>query len=196
MTVTVANTANTNTFDYWRNRTNELATAMSTKAVTTDSNTATGNAAITGRFIANTVSVGNATVNVVITSSNTVQQSNGQFFLNANGSWSLISAPTYTLSTTTSGNTAQQIDSYELSVYGTVEYLINVKDNNANNHLSTKILTLATGATGTVFSTEYATINSNNGLGSFSANSNTTHVLLWYTPTSTNTSVNILRLNV
>ena len=48
MTVIVANTANTNTFDYWRNRTNELATAMSTKAVTVDSNTATGNAAITG----------------------------------------------------------------------------------------------------------------------------------------------------
>ena len=41
MTVTVANTANTNTFDYWRNRTNELAYAMSTYAVTAGgSNTA------------------------------------------------------------------------------------------------------------------------------------------------------------
>ena len=196
MTVTVANTSNTNTFDYWRNRTNELATAMSTKAVTTDSNTATGNAAITGRFTANNISVGNSTVNVIFGSSNTVQQSNGQYFLNANGSWSLISAPTYTLSTTTSGNSVQQIDSYDLSVYQAVEYLISVIDNTANNHLATKMLTLATGPTGTVFTTEYALINSNTGLGSFSANSNTTHALIWYTPTSTNTTVNILRLNV
>ena len=41
MTVTVANTGNTNTFDYWRNRTNELAYAMTTYVVTAGgSNTA------------------------------------------------------------------------------------------------------------------------------------------------------------
>lgn len=55
MTIAVANTALTNSVDYWRARTNELADAMSTKAVTVDSNTATGNAAITGTFTAGTL---------------------------------------------------------------------------------------------------------------------------------------------
>ena len=80
MTITVANTSNTSTFEYWLNRTNELADAMSNYAVTTDSNTAVGNAAITGTFTANivltntfnvntSILVGNATVNSSINSS-------------------------------------------------------------------------------------------------------------------------------
>lgn len=79
--LTVANTNLTNTFDYWRSRTNELASAMTTCVVTTDANTgssfATGNAGITGTFSANnlvanvitatslsinSISVGNSTV--------------------------------------------------------------------------------------------------------------------------------------
>ena len=76
MTVTVANTGNTNTFDYWRNRTNELAYAMTTYAVTAGgSNTAAGNAAITGTFTANVlvvntgINIGNSTVNAVVNTS-------------------------------------------------------------------------------------------------------------------------------
>lgn len=76
MSVTVANTANTNTFDYWRNRTNELAYAMSTYAVTAGgSNTSAGNAAISGTFTANnlivngSISVGNSSVNAFVNSS-------------------------------------------------------------------------------------------------------------------------------
>jgi hypothetical protein len=79
MTVLIQNTAVTNTFDFWRSRTNELAYAMSNSAVTVNSNTATGNAAITGTFTANTlitntstvntsISVGNSTVNAVVNS--------------------------------------------------------------------------------------------------------------------------------
>ena len=61
MSITVANTGNTNTFDYWRNRTNELAYAMSTYVVTAGgSNTAAGNAAISGTFTANDLSVANS----------------------------------------------------------------------------------------------------------------------------------------
>lgn len=64
MTVNVANTANNNTFDYWRNRTNEIAYYMSVYAVTANSsNAAVGNAAITGIFSSNSlVSNGNANV--------------------------------------------------------------------------------------------------------------------------------------
>ena len=60
MTVTVANTSNTSTFQYWLNRTNELADAMTTKAVTIDSNTATGNAAVNGTFTATTLTANTA----------------------------------------------------------------------------------------------------------------------------------------
>ena len=77
MTVTVANTANTNTFDYWRNRTNELADAMTNKTVTVDSNTATGNAVVNGHFVSGTLVAnvalrgGNtSTFNTLIISSN------------------------------------------------------------------------------------------------------------------------------
>lgn len=77
MTVTVANTANTNTFDYWRNRTNELADAMTNKTVTVDSNTATGNAVVNGHFVSATLVAnvalrgGNtSTFNTLIISSN------------------------------------------------------------------------------------------------------------------------------
>ena len=74
MTVYIQNTAVTNTFDFWRNRTNDLAFAMSNSAVTVNSNTAAGNAAITGTFTANALivntfsistggTIGNTTVN-------------------------------------------------------------------------------------------------------------------------------------
>jgi len=53
MTVTVANSLSNSTFGFLRARVNELADAVTTKAVTTDSNTAAGNAAITGTFTAN-----------------------------------------------------------------------------------------------------------------------------------------------
>jgi hypothetical protein len=66
MTVNIANTANNNTFDYWRNRTNELAYAMSTYAVTVNSNTATGNAAITGTFTSNSLIANSVTINTSI----------------------------------------------------------------------------------------------------------------------------------
>ena len=195
MTVIVANTSNTNTFDYWRNRTNELAYAMTTYAVTAgSSNAAVGNAAVTGNFNANTLTVGNTTVNTVIRTANSVQQSNGQYFLNANGNWSLVAAPTYSDFYNTSGNTNQIIDFYEMTTYNTVEYLLSVVDNNANNRLTTKLLT--THDMNIVTSLEYASILSNNAMGAFVANANSTHVKLNFTPISTNTTVKFIRFNI
>ena len=91
MTINVANTTLTNTFEYFVNRTNELANAISTKAVTTDSNTTSGNAAITGTFSANVYIVGNSASNTSISAPNTEQKSSGEYFLNANGSWTRAS---------------------------------------------------------------------------------------------------------
>ena len=174
MPISVANVSLTNTKDYQRQRINDLAYAMSTRVVTTDSNTATGNAAITGTFtadvlVANTISItgntsninvnyvtannmlvaagnvaslfsnaatiinanivtgtansitsnngsiaalstnsltgntgslktftantlviGNSTVNVTMTAANSTLQSNGNYFYNANGSWTYV----------------------------------------------------------------------------------------------------------
>ena len=271
MTITVANTANTNTFDYWRNRTNELADAMTNKTVTVDSNTATGNAAITGTFSANVLFLGNTTVNstsnstsivfgntvqntvvntssivfgntvqntVVNTSSitfgntventvintssivfgNTVQNTvvntssifisnstsnltisipttsqyaNGKFFLNANGSFTSAEA-LIKGNIETSGITNTEINNYLTNTFASAEYLLAVKDNNANNYQSSKIL--ITHDVDNAYLSEYAIIVSNNYVGSFFANSNTSHVRLYFNPTSTNTTINFTRV--
>lgn len=57
MTITVANTSNTNTFEYWLNRTNELADAMTNKVITVNSNNTTGNVFVNGVISAVTVAV-------------------------------------------------------------------------------------------------------------------------------------------
>lgn len=63
MTVSISNVALTNTFDFWRTVTNQLADAMSTKVVTTNANVATGNAIINGYFTANGIIANTLTIN-------------------------------------------------------------------------------------------------------------------------------------
>lgn len=197
MTVTVANVANTNTFDYWRVRTNELATAMSNVVVTT-ANPAVGNASIIGTFTANvlagnTVYLSNSTSNVTISIPNTVQKSTGDYFLNANGLWTAVITPVSTSTATTNNTIIQEIDSYAMSDFGGVEYFIRVKDNNANSYHATKVLTFHNNIN--AFSTEYGYMISNATLGTFSVSTNTTHVILSMTPTSSNTSITLSRVN-
>jgi len=240
MTILVQNTATTNTFDFWRNRTNELAYAMSNSAVTVNSNTAVGNAAISGTMTANlfsgnvaapvmtvanvnannisaniingllsisignvsintsSVSIGGSVANVVITSPTAAQVANGDYYLAANGTWALILQnynPAGNGSYTTSGFTTQIIDSYQKSSYNTVDYLVSVVDNTANNRSSAKIMVAHDGYN--AFSTEYATYISNNVLGIFSAGANGTHVQLYFSPSgSTSTTVKFSRLIV
>ena len=207
MTIIVANTANTSTFDYWRNRTNELADAMTNKTVTVDSNTATGNAAITGTFTSNVLFLGNTTVNTTVNSSSVFisnstsnltittptasQYANGKFFLNANGSFTLIEAPTKG-SIETSGTTNTEINNYLTNTYASAEYLFAVKENNANNYYASKVL--VTHDVDNAYLSEYAIIVSNTYIGSFFANSNTSHVRVNFNPTSTNTTINFTRI--
>ena len=246
MTIYVQNTAVTNTFDFWRNRTNELAYAMGNSAVTVNSNTAVGNAAITGTFTANVlvsntytvntinanvvnmvttngntvvsnsvvvnsvITVGNATVNTLITNTNiyisnstaninltvptAAQIANGQYFHNANGQWSLVPLsynPISNGSFTTSGTNPQVVDYYPVSTYSVGEYALLVLDNNANNKYASKILTLFDGSNTLI--TEYADLVSNSTMGTFSANANVSHVRLYFTPVSSNTTVKFVR---
>jgi hypothetical protein len=201
MTVTVAQTTNTNTMAFWLNRTNELANAMTTVVVSTNSNTAAGNAAITGAFtanvlIANTVRVSNSTANIVIRVPNTSVISSGNYYLNANGAWAEIVTPITEGTFETSGLTAQEIDNYETATFNAVEYFVHVKNNIANGFQASKILTVHTGVGGTnAFATEYAIVASNGVLGSFAATSNGTHVKLTMTPAFNNTSVTFSRVN-
>lgn len=82
MTVLVSNVStSTDTFGQWVSKTNIIASALSNVVVTTDSNTAVGNAAISGSFTAaalygNTISGGNTTAaaNVTISSNATFTQ--------------------------------------------------------------------------------------------------------------------------
>lgn len=159
MTYNVANVAITNTFEFWRGQTNYLAGAMSTYAVTVNSNAAVGNAAITGAF---TYGGGQ------------IWQSN----------------------VTTTGTTVQVIDSILLSTYKTAEYIISVKDNNANSHYSSKIL--LTHDIGSAYLTEYAVMQTNNSviIGPFSASVNATSAILSFTPVSSNTTVNFNRIAI
>ena len=50
MAVNVSNTTTTNTFEFWRLRTNQMANLFREKAVTTNSNTTPGSASISGTF--------------------------------------------------------------------------------------------------------------------------------------------------
>ena len=198
MTVTVANTSNTQTFSYWLNRTNELADAMTNKVVTVETAATTGNAAITGTLTANvlagnTVYLSNSTSNVTISVPNTVQKSSGDYFLNANGLWTAVITPVISSEATTTGTSSQAIDNYAMASYGGVEYFIRVKDNNANSYHATKVLTFHNNVA--AFSTEYGYMISNASLGTFAVSTNTTHVILSITPTSTSTAISLSRVN-
>jgi hypothetical protein len=173
---------------------------MTNYAVTTNSNTAVGNAAISDTFsakifYANTsLNVGNSTVNTIITSENSVQISNGQYFLNANGSWVFnTSAPIVNGAIETTAISQQEIDSYSIDSINASEYYVHIKDNNANAFHSSKILTLHD--TGAAYFTEYATVTSNGSLGTFVTSCNGTHVSLLMTPTSSNTTVTFTRVD-
>lgn len=83
------------------------------------------------------------------------------------------------------------IDSFPKADFRTIDYIISVKNNIANAYQATKLLVIHDG--GAVSFTEYGTINTNTSIVSFEVSSNTTHVLINCTSTSTNTSIKGIR---
>jgi len=69
MTILVSNTADDDTFRYWKTRTNELAEALTNSILTVDSNTTVGNVMVDG-----TMTIGNSTVNSIANSSTITSQ--------------------------------------------------------------------------------------------------------------------------
>lgn len=205
MTVTVANTLTTSTFDYQRNRLNEVADAMTNKAVTVNSNSAVGNAYVTGylganNLVANTIAGGNIgtpgvltfTSNVVIASGNNVSVGNSTVNVNISQTAITVSGVSllpifYTVNTATIGTSAQLIDNFVFASFSSSDYILTVKDTNANSIQSTKAMVVCDG--GTAYLNEFGTISSNAALGDFSANANSTQVRVYFTPTVANTTV-------
>lgn len=209
MAISVANTEVTNTFEFWRARTNELSYAMSTNVVTTGATTP-GTAGVTQNFVANqhisgtgstnatmntsSVFITNSTASITYSIPTTSQISNGNYYLSANSSW--VYNPTGNTYKSIDGQFETVVDSYLKSQYAFADYSVHVTNRNANAIHITKLYTTHAGDNSNAYITEYSTITSNataGTLGVFSANANVTHVKLYFTPNVNNTAVKIIR---
>ena len=209
MAVTVANTLITNTFEFWRARTNDLATAMSNVVVTTGSTT-TGTAGVTQNFVANqhisgtgttnatmntsSVYITNSSSNIALTMPTAAQVSNGSYVLMSNSTWKY--APTSNTTKSIDGETLFMLDSFPKSQYSISDYIIHASDKNANAVHASRLFVTHAGDSVIAYVTEYSTIVSNTTagvLGTYSANCTSTQVRLWYSTTVANVDVKIIR---
>lgn len=207
MTVTVANTALTNTFDYWRTRTNEIAYALSNQVVTV-ANPVTGNAVVNGyvssnNLVATTIRGGNISTSAVLTVTSNLAV-NGTIFTVGNSTINtvinstsitvnsvLIPLVNFTVNTQTSGTSAQLVDSYAIASYRGADYVLTITDNAANAYQIQKSIIINDG--GGSYLATYGVVWSNSNLGTLSANANATHTRLYLTPTVSNTQVKGVR---
>jgi hypothetical protein len=94
-------------------------------------------------------------------------------------------------SNTTTGVVLQAVDSFTLVGYRSANYTVSIKDNNANAYQISHMLVIHNGTTSYI--TEFGTMFTNTSLGVFSSDANTTHARLLFTPTSTNTTLKIVK---
>ena len=218
MTITVANTSNTSTFQYWLSRTNELADAMTNRAVTTNSNTAVGNAAITGTFTANSINVNNA----ILTNTFTVNSSLsiGNSTVNSIVNSSIVTSNTLTINSSISvGNTSQNvsINSTSISIGGvalTPPTVINVQTSGTGSQVidyfslteyrgGEYLITIKDNTSnayqmnkllvihdsGNGYITDYGLVYTNGQLGIFTSTVNATSCIVSVTPGVSNTQI-------
>lgn len=165
MVANIANTNLTNTFDYWRNRTNECADVLSSIAVTCDSNTTPGNAHISGTMWANGITIGNNSVNTTIYAPTNAQKNSGDYFLNADGTW-VLSATTTSNGTIIGGANAV-IDEWPMSDFAAAEYFIVLKDPATTSYISTKVMLIHDDIA--VYMNEYGTLWNKTQFATFNA---------------------------
>ena len=94
-------------------------------------------------------------------------------------------------SNTTVGVGQQAVDTFSTTTYRSADYVISIKDNNANAYQITKILIVHDD--GISYATEYGTMATNTSLGIFSTDISGGNVRLLVTPTSTSTTMKISR---
>lgn len=186
----------TDTFTGWIAKTNNAIAALTTVVVTAgqtaNGDLTTGNAFVSGIFSANTIATtsirgGNVQTNAAISVlSNTSFTGNT---VSVNGSLTIGQGLTYIASSNvaTTGTSTVSVDTFSTSTYRSGKYVISVDDNVVNNYQTTEILVLQSG--GSVYLTEYATLVSNNTIGTFSANIAAGNVNILFTPTSANTNL-------
>jgi hypothetical protein len=143
-----------------------------------------------------TLSVGNSTVNTTVNGTNiTVQTANVSG--NAQVSYfnqsylAFANANVSVIEYTNSNTNIQTLDTFPLTTYRTADYVIQVKDNVANNFQSSKITLIHDGSN--PYYTEYALLYSNNVIATYSLTSNATTMILQVTPASSNSSFRLLR---
>tara|TARA_A100001015_G_scaffold287319_1_gene356967 strand:- start:509 stop:3130 length:2622 start_codon:yes stop_codon:yes gene_type:complete len=107
--------------------------------------------------------------------------------LKSNGSVSYWGTENQTISVTTTGTDAQDVDIFAIDTYRTAKYTYSVTDNNANAYQIGEIMTVFDGTNGLM--NEYGVIYSNTQFVNFSVTANATHNILQVTPTSSNTTI-------
>lgn len=157
-----------------------------------------GNSTVNAEIRQNSLTIGNNSVNSVVNSTAIVFNSpNGQYIVDQSiGSPVTIDMFTsrFTFSNaTTTGTSAQVVDSFEKSQYRACEYTVSIKNNTANGYQTSKVSVFDFESATEAGFTEYATMHSNGTIGAFSAAANTTHILLYFTPVVANTTLRIFR---
>ncbi|MEI8285799.1 MAG: hypothetical protein WCG15_00730 [Actinomycetes bacterium] len=185
------------TFDSWIAATNNAIKVLKNRSVTASNSAAGdytyGNGFVQGILGANTIVAtnirggnvqfsSNSSINIL---SNTVMSGTK---VDLTG-YLMIGNSTFVGSGNLASNSTSSVilDSFSTSSYRTGKYVISMTDNSANNYQSTEILVMQNG--GNVFVTEYAVLVSNNNIATIAANVNSGTVRLWYTPTTSNSTV-------
>ncbi len=205
LVIPVVNTA-TDTFELWIEKTNLAINAISTQAVTVNSHAngmlTTGNGFVEGTFgsrnlvgntlaggtvatpglltITTNVSVTGTTLNVGTVSVNSSDVSIGGVSVTQISGISKFIA-------NTNGLTDQLIYFFSKTTYRAAEFTMSINDVNANAHQLSKVMVIHD--TGNTYLTEYAVVYSNNNLGQFLSNANSTHIRTYLTPTVANTTL-------
>jgi hypothetical protein len=146
-----------------------------------------GTATVNLQINTTSVTIQNATDAITVVAPTAAQSADGGYFLNADGNWTLSSG--VETETTTTGTSAQEIDSFLKATYRSGEFVISVTDNDANAYQIAKILAIHDDHATDSDIVEYGVTYSNTNLGSFAGAANATHVLINFTPTSSNTTV-------
>jgi len=148
-----------------------------------------GNSTVNSVVNSTSLTFSNSTVSFTFTKPTAAQKADDAYFLNANGSW-LLATGRQPIEHTTTGTSAQEVDSWLLSAYFSMEYTSTINDNAANNRTISKLVVVQD--EGNAYFTEYAVTDSNTSMGPLTANANSTHVRVWFTPTSANTTIRLL----
>lgn len=194
------------TWDIAIGKMNQSLNAISTMVVSVNSHAngglTTGNGYVAGVFgardlVANTLSGGTVETPGILTISSNVAVSGdtlevGDIIVNSsdisiNGVSITQIAGLIKFTNTTIGTTDQEISSFDKLAFRGAEYIVTVKDTNANGHQISKALVLHD--SGNAYCTEFGIMYSNTILGQLSANANATFVRVYLTPTVANTTV-------